>query len=89
MLRKLFEFLFGKTSNDSLIKSLQDEVLFLRDQNNSILKSIESFQPQKLKVSNPEEFKPKVFDHQSGTYRNKTDKEIEDDRQALAELGIL
>lgn len=88
MLTRLILFLFGKPQKDAQTL-LQDEVLFLRDQNQSLLKTIEGFQKPKLKVTPSEEFKPKKFDEHSKRFIPKTDEEIYQDLQGLKELNIL
>ena len=88
MLKRIASFLFGPEKKDSQ-SLLEAEVTFLREQNKSLLEIIQGFNSTKLKVSDPEDFRPKVFDHTTGAYRPKTDKEIEDDRKALSELGII
>lgn len=75
---------------DPALIILQGEIVYLRAQNEKLLSIIESLhQKPALKVSSPEDFRPKKFDPNSGSYVPKTDAEIEEDRKALIELGVL
>jgi hypothetical protein len=85
LLKTFFSKLFPPRQDSKPIS----EVEFLSKQNLELLEVIKGFQAPKPKVSKPEDFLPKKFDPKTGQYVPKTPAEIEEDRKALSELGIL
>lgn len=89
MILWLKRFLFGPDVKSPVQILLESEVAHLREQNKFLLETIQGFQAPKLRVSNPDDFRPKKFDPTTKRYVAKTDEEIEADVQGMKELGIV
>lgn len=88
MPNKLFSLLFPPKKN-STQAVLEAEILYLRTQNQSLLEALlKATAKPELKVTDPEDRKPKKFDATKGTYVPMTDAEIEEGRQALSQLSV-
>lgn len=73
-----------------LVASQEAEILFLRAQNLELLAQVKNLtEKPALTRSIAEDYRPKVLDHETKRYRAKTDAEIEADRLALAEMGVI